>query len=99
MYRKVNSTIIRILSDEDNEVYEYTVDPPLPFQAGDILGLFHPGSRDSQLRLSYDGDATAVYYSQYLLRNESGSSLFDISGKNVITRTGVPLVSAGIGKA
>ena len=28
-----------------NDVYEFTVDPPLPVQAGDVLGIYQPQSR------------------------------------------------------
>ena len=100
IYQRVNSTFITlsILNDENDYVHEYTVDPPLPFQPGDILGLFHPDYRETQLRLDYDSDGTSLYYVRSLSMSESGNSLFDISGEDVTTLVGVPLVSAGIGK-
>ena len=98
LYQKVNGTIISFLSKEADRVYEYTVDPPLQFQPGDILGLFHPDSSDTILRLDYVTDSTSVYYSQYLSISESGNSLFDINGTNVKSERGTPLVSAKIGK-
>ena len=100
VYQKVNSTVISGLyfEESDDEVYMYTVDPPLPFQPGDILGLFHPDAGDSVLRLYYDRDSTSVFYSQYLSMSETGNTLFNVSDDKVITRNGIPLVTAGIGK-
>ena len=99
VYQKVNSTVISGLHFEDDEVYMYIVDPPLPFQPGDILGLFHPDSGDSVLQLYYDKDSTSVFYSQYLSMSETGNTLFNVSDDKVVTRNGIPLVTAGIGKA
>ena len=98
VYQKVNSTFVYVLSDEPDSVYEYTVDPPLPFQPGDILGVFHPDSRDVVLELDYDRESTSVYYTQYSSVIESGNSLFDLNGENVKVESGTPLVSAAVGK-
>ena len=99
IYQRINGTIITpVQSHENNNVHEYTADPPLPFQPGDILGLLHPDYRETQLRLDYDGDGTSLFYVQHLSMSESGNSVFDISGEGVTTKVGVPLVSAGIGK-
>ena len=96
VYQKVNGTHLYVLNDESDDVHEYTLDPPLPFQPGDILGLFQPNLGESILRLEYDGYGGSLYYTQYLFELEN--ILFNISDKNVSSRIGVPLVSASIGK-
>ena len=40
-YVKPNSTVVSAASREKYDVYEYTADPPLPFQPGDILGVLY----------------------------------------------------------
>ena len=98
-YQIVNSTIIFELSHEDDNVYEYTVDPPLSFQSGDTLGLFQPESFESLLQLDYDRYRGSVYYFPYLSRSvDANNSYFDINSEDVFSRTGIPLVSASIGK-
>ena len=51
---KLNSTVISAASQEKNDVYEYIVDPPLPFQPGDILGVLQPDNEESRLQVDYD---------------------------------------------
>ena len=92
-YRKLNSTIILPGSKEDDEVYEYTVDPPLPFQPGDILGVLQPGGSKLKVRYEKDGDSV-YYYSEAEVNNE----VFDISGTSISTETDLPLVTVEIGK-
>ena len=50
-YRKVGGTTVRVGGHNITEVYEYTVNPPLAFQEGDILGYFQPVRYISQLDL------------------------------------------------
>jgi hypothetical protein len=90
-YRKINSTIISPDSREDDEVYEYTVDPPLPFQPGDILGVLQPGG--SKLKVRYEEDGDSVYY--YSKAGENNED-FDISGTSISTETDLPLVTVEI---
>ena len=97
VYQKVNGTVIYALSDEDDDVYEYTVNPPLPFQPGDILGMFQP--EESVLRLNYNRYSGSLYFTQYLFESGNSSNLqFDIYDGGIIADIGVPLVSASIGK-
>ena len=45
-YQKINGTLITNERESANGVYEYDNFPPIPFQAGDILGLFvHSGNK------------------------------------------------------
>ena len=41
-YSKEQSTTIMPMSQEGDRVYEFPVEPPLPFQPGDILGVRQP---------------------------------------------------------
>lgn len=41
-YRKMSGTLITIETERDDNVYEYDNFLPIPFQAGDILGVFIP---------------------------------------------------------
>ena len=54
-YQKINGTLIDVETENENRIYEYVNFPPIPFQAGDILGVFLPRNRDSKLRLSAEG--------------------------------------------
>ena len=50
-YQKINGTFIDIETENEDWVYEYDNFPPIPFQAGDILGVFIPPDAGSKLRL------------------------------------------------
>ena len=93
VYQKITGTVISLLSDEDDNVYEYTVNPPLPFQTGDILGLFQPDETALQLHYDSDDDSSIYYVSEF-----GNSDVFDVNGENVDTRRGLPLVTVEIGK-
>ena len=41
-YQKINGTLIAIETESDDNMYEYDNFPPIPFQAGDILGVYIP---------------------------------------------------------
>ena len=41
-FGKVGNTTPSFSMESSTEIYEYTVDPPLEFQAGDILGVYQP---------------------------------------------------------
>ena len=94
-YHKQNSTVISVTSQEDDDVYEFPVAPPLPFQPGDILGLRQPRGGDSRLQVRYDNGGDSVYYGT---RANQNNDIFDISGSGVDTSTDIPLVTVEIGK-
>ena len=48
VYTKVGATTIMV-SESSSEMYEYTVDPPLAFLEGDVLGYFQPDKDESQI--------------------------------------------------
>ena len=92
-YMKLNSTIISPDSEEDDEVYEYRVDSPLPFQPGDILGVLQPDG--SKLKVRYEQGGGSLYY--YSVAGEN-NEVFDISGTSISMKTDLPLVTVEIGK-
>ena len=58
-------------NESTSRVYEYPVDPPLDFQAGDILGIFQPHRDESRIRVDYERDNGPLNY-------------FMITGRNVV---------------
>ena len=100
MYQRVNSTTISAAMERDDDVYEFILDPPIPFQPGDVLGVFQPSKDNSRLRVNYDNDGSSVYY--YIETDEdqvvSLHTTFDISHEDVETQTALPLVSLEIGE-
>ena len=41
-YQKINRTFLELADNSSNRIYEYDNFSPIPFQAGDILGVFIP---------------------------------------------------------
>ena len=91
-FERLNSTVISIASKEDDDVYEFPVATPLPFQPGDILGVRQPDKGDSRLQVRYDRGGDLVYYATGADEN----NVFDISGAT--TSTDIPLVTVEIGE-
>ena len=86
-YTKVGSTTI-ITGEDTTRLYQYPLDYPLPFLAGDILGFYQPDSSGSQLRLQL---AVRVEPLQRVyFRNDNPDSQFliddnsDTSSRNVL---------------
>ena len=62
-YERIHSTDLSTTTEENDEVYEFPVNPHLPFQRGDILGVLQPDAGDSRLQVRYDsGDEYSVSY-------------------------------------
>ena len=51
VYQKINGTFIKIGTELSNRIYEYNNFSPIPFLAGDILGVFLPRNTISRLRI------------------------------------------------
>ena len=94
-YTKQSGTIITADNEEEDDIYEYTLTTPLPFQSGDILGILQPAGGDSKLQVRYDDDGDSVYYHTDA---DVNNDMFDISGDGVTTETDIPLVTVVIGK-
>ena len=61
-YQKINGTSITIETQSDSEVYEYDNFPPIPFQAGDILGVFIPPVGQSKMKLRSESRSDPTNY-------------------------------------
>ena len=48
VYIPVNSAELFADSESPNQLYSGTIDPPLPFQSGDVLGMFLPSNTSSR---------------------------------------------------
>ena len=49
----IDINITRLDGAREETFYSYTVDPPLPFQSGSILGVFSPERSTSRLRINF----------------------------------------------
>ena len=49
----IDIDITRLDGAGEGKFYSYTVDPPLPFQSGNILGVFSPRGSMSRLRINF----------------------------------------------
>ncbi len=62
-YEIVGSVELRIAEESPNKVYEYTVDPPMPFLTGDIVGVLEPRRQLSHIQLYFEeGQGPTNYY-------------------------------------
>ena len=88
------------IGESSTLIYEYNVEPPLKFKAGDILGIFQPRQADNHLLLYYDANDGPVNYILTTDRDavEPPLDMFSLSQSDVFTRSDLPLVTAVIGK-
>ena len=59
-----SSSLLILNKTGNSNVHEYTPDPPLMFQDGDILGVYQPEDSQSQLVLYYQDNTGPVNYRQ-----------------------------------
>ena len=82
----------------DDYVFSGTPDPPLEFEAGDILGLFQPRESRSRVRVYYDTSAGPTnYYIDTGNDNQPSLSSFITTSADG-TEDSLPLVTIEIGK-
>ena len=99
-FQKQSGTTLTALADAVSGIYEFLVQPPLPFQPGDVLGLFQPSLQRSKLFVDFEVSTNAAYY--YLPLDETAveptHTFIDIAiGGWRIGRV-LPLVTVEIGK-
>ena len=93
-YRKISASTLSATAGNGNSVYEHTPSSPLPFQEGDILGIFQPSSDTSRLRVYYVNNVGPPNY-YYDRRFNVG--IFQII-RSTSTQNDQPLVAVEISK-
>ena len=98
MYFKVGATTIRVNSESLNKLYEFPVNPPLAFLAGDILGYFQPNENLAQLSLYLEDSARISVFREGVEDTQTvpPSEIFDFNTPHFTGRD-YPLVGAEIG--
>ena len=93
MFDRTNfSDITNLNATDDLNVYEYVPNPPLQFQANDLLGLFQPRSADTQVYYQQGGGP------QNSVRFERDSAFMDFNtgDMGVTTTAELPLVAVEV---
>ena len=101
VYQKRNGTFITTPIENSNRIYEYDNFSPIPFQEGDILGVFLPGNELAGLSLLSETIDSPTNY--YLTTDdfdfESPFDTIDMqSTQSLRSQAYHPLVSVEIGK-
>lgn len=97
VYEKVAATIIRVINESRNKIYEYSVVPPLELLDGDIVGYFQPRRRDTQLDIYLESSDKIQTF-----RDNTGDALvsstttFDLDSPHIIGNH-YPLIGAETG--
>ena len=102
VYMKVGNTTLIATSQNSSRLYEFPVEPSLPFQRGDILGIFQPSGSRSRLRILYrTGRGNPLNYVFRSPENVTEPPLetFTTSSSSIIRQTVLPLVTMEICKA
>ena len=102
MYQKINGTFIQVDTENEDRVYEYDNFAPIPFQAGDILGVFVPPNGDSKLRLRAESEPGPTNYYIRTADSDTVSPYDSIDLQQdtpqVSSSVYLPLVTVEIGK-
>ena len=85
------SDITDLNATDDLNVYEYVPNPPLQFQADDLLGLFQPDSADIQVYYQEGGGPR-----NYARSTDSAFSSFYRNSRRVDMDTALPLVAVEV---
>lgn len=102
VYNKVSSATLNATRYNSSRLYEFAVEPSLPFQTGDILGIFQPSGSRSRLRILYrTGSGNPRNYVFRPLQNVTEPPLetFTTSSSGILRQTVLPLVTMKICKA
>ena len=102
VYTKVGNTTLIIAESNASRLYEFAVEPSLPFQTGDILGIFQPSNSRSRLRILHRTGSGNPR--NYVLRppgsvTEPPLETFSTGSSGIIQQTVLPLVTMEICKA
>ena len=101
VYNKIGNTTLYASSKNSSSLYELEVRPSLPFQRGDILGIFQPVGRRSRLRIQYvnsSGNPLNFVFRVNGSVTEPPSDTFATTSSNLTRQTVLPLVTVEICK-
>ena len=91
-YEKQSSSVISVAQTQAVGVYEFPVEPPLPFQPGDVLGVLQPPGNLSGLQAVYDDGGSSLHY-----YSEGDGDIDVLDTANMASLAVLPLVSVEIG--
>ena len=96
-YGKINNSTLSATTNNSNSVYEHTPSSPMPFQEGDILGIFQPSRAASRLRVYYVDNVGPpnYYYDRRFNVNTPPVGIFLITS-STSTQNDQPLVAVEI---
>ena len=95
VYEIVHSVVVSPQGTGQEHVYTHTFSSPISYQAGDVLGLYHPPANMCAYKLLSVHHGGPVNYR--MERQDSSSTLFDIDSNSVRVREDYPLVGAESG--
>ena len=101
VYTKVGNTTLSATSQNSSSLYELAVKPSLPFQRGDVLGIFQPSRQLSRLRIHYrtgNGNPRNFVFRVDNSVTEPPLESFTTTSSNVIIQSALPLVTVEICK-
>ena len=84
-YTKINGTFITSSVNSDNGIFNSSSFSPIPFQAGDILGIFVPRLNSTRLRLRFELSRGPLNYYTVISPSTASTSShteFQLSGSN-----------------
>ena len=98
---KVGNTTLFATRSNSSRLYEFPVEPSLPFQRGDILGIFQPSNSLSRLRIYYrigSGNPLNFVFRPPASVKEPPLETFNTSISGITRQTVLPLVTMEICK-
>ena len=101
VYTKVGNTTLNVTSENTSSVYELAVRPSLPFQRGDILGIFQPAGARSHLDIYYrkGGENPLNFVSRtHISVTEPRLKIFTTTSSGFTLQSDLPLVTVEIRK-
>ena len=100
-YTKVGNSTLFADAQNSSSVYEFVVKPSLPFQRGDILGIFQPADSRTRLRLLYRTGSGNPLNFVFRVQNsvtEPPFESFTTSSSDITPQNVLPLVTVEICK-
>ena len=97
IYDIVASVVISPQETSQDNVYTHTITSPISYQAGDVLGLYHPPANTCAYKiLSVHHGGPANYRMD---RQDRSRTQFDINSNSVRVRGDYPLIGADTGNS